>query len=437
MSSKIIDEIQKYVDEVCVLIRNKKVHKSIKEEIANHIEELTLDYIDVGLSEEEAVRKAIEQMGSAAVIGRDLNKIHRAAPDWIVLGLTAIFVSIGLFVLWFIQENNIISSEFFYTNYFKNSMIYVISGILLGVIIFKIDYRDLQKYSRYVYIGGCVLLISTFFFGKSVNGALEWIRIGNISLNTLLVSPYLIIIALGGMFEKWDWGSRRQILIGLALAVIPAPLFILARSSVNFIIYFMGAMTVIIMSGIKIKHVIYAFSGMVTVIGTLILIEPYRIERFMAMFNLERDPMGYGWIYMKIAELSKDAGLFGQGAELSKNILPEIHTDFVFTFIVYCFGWIVGILLIILICAFIVRIGFVGSKVKDRYGKLIVCGFCALISTQFILAIFASLNVLPIFSVSMPFISYGGSSLVINILSISLISNVFKWRNTPYKVLCR
>ncbi len=433
MSSIIRGEIEKYIDEICGLIRNRRVHNSIKEEITNHIEELMQDYLDVGLSEEEAVKKAIEQMGPADVVGRDLNKVHKAVPDWITLGLASVFISIGVFVLWFIQKNNIISNEFFYTNYFKNTIIYLIGGILLAAVVFRIDYRALKKHSKYIYAGGVILLMSTFLFGKAINGAMGWIRIGNISINTLVISPYIIIIGLSGILERVDWSSKKQVIGSLALAMLPGVLFLVARSSVNFVIYFIGAITVIIVAGMKVKHIIYAFSGMVAVIGTFILIEPYRIERFVTMFNPERDTMGYGWIYMKIAELSNDAGLFGKGAELSKNILPEIHTDFVFTFIVYCFGWIAGIILIILICAFIVRIGFVGSEIKEKYGKLIVCGFCALISTQFILAIFANLNVLPIFSVSMPFISYGGSSLVINILSVSIISNVFKWRNTPYE----
>lgn len=89
-------------------------------------------------------------------------------------------------------------------------------------------------------------------------------------------------------------------------------------------------------------------------------------------------------------------------------------------------------MLITLIIGFIVRIYFVGIKTKDKYGKLITIGFCSIMSVQFLLNILINLNLAPYFSVPMPFISYGGSNLVINIITIALIINIYKWRNTPY-----
>lgn len=89
-------------------------------------------------------------------------------------------------------------------------------------------------------------------------------------------------------------------------------------------------------------------------------------------------------------------------------------------------------MLITLIIEFIVRISFVEIKVKDKYGKLIVIGFCSIMSVQFLLNILINLNLPPYFLVLMSFISYGGSNLIINIITIALIINIYKWRNTPY-----
>lgn len=434
MSTVKSSEINKYLQEVCSLIKNRRVHENIREEITNHIEELTQDYMDVGISEEESVRKAIEQMGPADIVGKDLNKIHKAAPDWVLLGLTSVFISIGLFVLWFIQSNNFLSHGY-NTNYFSNSVIYMVGGVLTAVVLLKIDYRALEKYSKHIYIGAIGLLTFTFFFGTYSNGVIGWIRIGNIAVNSLFITPYLLIMALSGIFENWDWSNKKQFFTGMVLAFIPALLLLLGHTSVNFTIYIIGVITVMIVSGLKLKHLIYTLAGIGTLFATFILSRPYRIDRVMDMINPARDPQGGGWIYYQIAQLKQNAGFFGQGTAFSQKMLPEIHTDFVFTFIVYCFGWIAGMVIIALVCTFIIRIALIGSKVKDNYGKILVCGFCALISAQFILAILSNLNILPVLSVSMPFISYGGSSLVINILSVSVISNVFKWRNTPYKAV--
>lgn len=435
MSTVKSSEINKYLEEVCSLIKNRRVHENIREEITNHIEELTQDYMDVGISEEESVRKAIEQMGPADVVGKDLNKIHKAAQDWVLLGLTSIFISIGLFVLWFIQSNNFLSHGY-NTNYFSNSVIYMVGGIITAVVLLKIDYRTLKKYSKYIYVGAIGLLTFTFFFGTYSNGVIGWIRIGNITVNSLFITPYLLIMALSGIFEKWDWSNKKQFFTGMVLAFSPVPLLILGHSSANVIIYIIGVITVMTVSGLKLKHLICTLASIGTVFVMFIFSNSYRINRLISMFHPERDSQGEGWIYYQIAQLKQNAGIFGQGTAFSQKMLPEIHTDFVFTFIIYCFGWIAGIIIIALVCAFIIRIALIGSKVKDNYGKILVCGFCALISAQFILAILTNLNILPVLYVSMPFISYGGSSLVVNILSVSVISNVFKWRNTPYKVSC-
>ena len=85
-----------------------------------------------------------------------------------------------------------------------------------------------------------------------------------------------------------------------------------------------------------------------------------------------------------------------------------------------------------MVLAFIIRIGTIGLKTKDRYGKLIVCGLCALFIAQFLMNILMNFTLMPALSINMPFISYGGSSLLINMTSIAIILNVFKWRNTPF-----
>ena len=103
--------------------------------------------------------------------------------------------------------------------------------------------------------------------------------------------------------------------------------------------------------------------------------------------------------------------------------------EFALTSIIYCFGWIVGIIVIALVLSFIIRIGFISSNTKNTYGKLLVSGLWSFFTVQFILNILANFSLSPILGINMPFISYGGSQLVINVLSISIINNVYKFRN--------
>ncbi|MEG0134340.1 MAG: FtsW/RodA/SpoVE family cell cycle protein, partial [Clostridium sp.] len=125
----------------------------------------------------------------------------------------------------------------------------------------------------------------------------------------------------------------------------------------------------------------------------------------------------------------------GKGGSIAADSLPSANTDFIFTYIICSFGWIVAIILVSLVLAFIIRIGFISENAKDRYGKLIVSGLCALFAAQFLLNILINLNLFPAYSVSMPFISYSGTGMIINMFSIGLIASVHKWRNTPYIIL--
>lgn len=425
-------KVEKYIEEVCKLIKNKRVHKDIKYELIDHIEEIIEDYRDVGLTEEEAIDKAIMQMGSSEIVGRDLNQVHKAAPDWMLLGITGLFILVGIATLGFIQKNNALSHSS-YANFLGKTIVYALGGILLVVGLFRIDYRRLKKYSKYIYGGVIILLISQIFIKPGyINGARGWIIIGSISFNVFNVGPFFLIIALAGMFDKWNWNDTKNILKGIFIAFAPIILFILGKASVSMVIYSIAALTLMIISGVKLKNVITSLGVVGAIFLFYIFSEPYRIKRLQVLFNPSSDVDGMGWIYNQLVTLRESAGLFGQGANFTPNMLPEVHTDFIFTYIVYSFGWIAGIILISLILAFIIRIGLIGKSTKESYGKLLVSGFCALFIVQFLLSISVSLTLAPTVSVSMPFISYGGSQLLINILAIGLVSNVCKWRNTPY-----
>lgn len=425
-------KVEKYIEEVCELIKNKKVHKNIKDELIDHIEETIQDYRDVGLTEEEAIDKAIMQMGSYEVIGRDLNMVHKASPDWMLLGITALFILVSIFTLGFIQKNNALTHSS-YANFLGKTIIYALGGIILTAVLLRIDYRKLKKYSKYVYSGVIILLISQIFINTGyINGEMGWIVIGPISFNAFNIAPFFLIIALAGMFDKWNWNEIKSILKGIFITFVPIIFFIIGNASVSIIIYAISAITLMIISGVKLKHIITSFGAIGVIFLSCMFSEPYRIKRFHVLFNPSLDVDGMGWIYNQLVNLRESAGLFGQGANFIPNMLPEIHTDFIFTYIVYSFGWIAGIILISLILAFIIRIGLIGKSTKETYGKLLVSGFCALFIVQFLLSISVSLTLAPTVSVSMPFISYGGSQLLINILSIGLVSNVCKWRNTPY-----
>jgi hypothetical protein len=102
------EKVNEYIKEVCTLVKNKKVHKNIKEELLSHIDEIVENEVARGKSEEEAIEQAILQMGASDVVGKGLNKVHKAASDWTLLLMTVGFIVFGIFTLGFMEKNSLI-----------------------------------------------------------------------------------------------------------------------------------------------------------------------------------------------------------------------------------------------------------------------------------------------------------------------------------------
>ena len=103
-------KIQDYINEVCSQVRFKKVHQEIKLELETHFQEIVEEYLEQGFSEEEAIDKAISQMGDANLIGKQLNKVHKPKPEWSILLLSLLFINIGLLAMYFIQKQELLTN---------------------------------------------------------------------------------------------------------------------------------------------------------------------------------------------------------------------------------------------------------------------------------------------------------------------------------------
>ena len=420
------NKVNEYINDVCKLIKNKKVHNEIKEELLDHINDIIEDYLEIGMSLEIAIDKALMQMGNAEVIGHDLNKAHKSNSDWLLLIITTCLISFGFLTTAFLQLNTF--NDSYYINYISKLLVFLVISTVLSLFILKLGYRNLKKYSLTLYIISISLILLTLTFSLSINGARNWLIIGSVSINTLAVTPILFIVSLAGIFDNYNWTDKVSLFKGLILVFIPVILFISLSSLSTVIIYLIAAFTIINISGFKIKYLIIT-SGALGSILLSIFRTAYRTERLFIFLNPAQDINNAGWIYNQLNTLRNSAGLLGTGSTINNSALPDANMEFALTSIIYCFGWIIGIMVMALVLSFIIRIAFISRNTKNTYGKLLVSGLCSLFAIQFILNILANFSLSPILGINMPFISYGGNQLIINILSISIINNVYKFRN--------
>lgn len=235
MDFKNNNELQIYINEVCNQINNKRVHNEIKVELKAHLEEKANEYLKSGKSEEEALKEAINEMGSSKHVGDEINKLHQCNTEWGLVGISITLVLLSIGIMTFFQINGDFYRIFHGSSFLLNrSILWGTIGVIALLIACFIDYRKIKIYSKYIYIVSIVLLIFTVTTGG--HDFRQWLSIGGFSINMAYFSSIIFIVALAGIYDKYDWNNRNNIIKGLLLGLVP--LLLLAIANINILGYF-------------------------------------------------------------------------------------------------------------------------------------------------------------------------------------------------------
>ncbi|ACV62996.1 Cell division membrane protein-like protein [Desulfofarcimen acetoxidans DSM 771] len=421
------DKIMAYINDVCSQIKFREVHNEIKIELISHFQEIVEGYLLDGFSENEVVSKAINQMGSAEIVGKQLNKVHKPKPEWSILSISLIFVSLGLLAMHFIEKQGLFTAT--PIPIFTRSLIFIIIGAVIGTGLYFFDYRKLEPYSKHIYLVSVLTLVIVIILGQRFNDNL-YLRIGPLYLNIVDISPLLLSIALSGIFNNWDWNKPKKLFQGLLLCVVPLILILVIGSMSNSIIYSITCIILMIVSGARYRNsLVYIgiVSGMMIMLS--IISTPYRL-----FINPEKEFLGSGWT-IQLSKLISNSGLYGHGFTQKLKNIPYLHTDFMFSYITVTFGWIVGSVLAALVVIYIIRISSIISVVKNNYARLLISGFVTIFALQFLWNIFMNLGLAPISGVGLPFMSFGGTPLIFNAAILGIISSIYRRRYVSKTVI--
>lgn len=431
--------VSKFMEAVLGEIKYKKIHPYILHEINDHIECLKEDYEADGLNEEMAYEKAVGQMGDALDIGRTLHQMHKPKMEWSVFTGILLLIGIGLYSI------NLLSMGYGQDYYIKKHITWLILGGIGFAITYFIDYKKLEHWSWGFYGLALGLLVYTVINGSSINGSTRWIHIGPFSFASAIIVTPLLILAFIGFIRKWANGNIKElVLLGLLGA---APIFfIMAQPNVIraglFGIAFMGLFTYYVLSssfkGSKVK-VLGITYGMVlgvggSFLGYMLLANPYsyKLERLKQFFGIIQDPKGVGYLPNQIANviqasqfIANDGMSFNEGPLGGLDRLA-LASDYIFTFIVATMGQLAGIVLIALVLFIIIRMFTISIKINDNYGKLIVIGVGTAFMIQAIYNICVNLGWAPLGETYLPFVSFGGSNIVCDMILMGLLLNVYR-----------
>ena len=438
-------QIKEFLYSVCEQIKYKPIRESIAEELKNHIEESKENYIQEGLEEQIAEEKAIKQMGKAQEIGKKLNKIHRPKLDWKLLLILMILLCFsGLVVL--IKSRNDIELFGAEGESIKKFVTFVIIGIVVSIPIYFINYTKIKKYSNLLYLLATLSIIWALLFGSFVNGK-PYIYLHLMTIAPEIVAIPLYIVAFIGFISKSKRENKIELkytkirinmdlvkIIGLSILSLVLLELIPSITSVwtlGLIYMILGTAKILQVKENKIKNMVKLW-GSVILIGIFILMQiltsnPYILNRLIASINPRNDATGDGWIAIERKSIIESAKLWGEAENTSNAIdLFDEGTNFAFISVLAHYGWIVSIGIVLAIITFSIKLILNAIKIKDNYGKLLIIGLSSMFILQSIFNILMNLNLWIEAGFYLPFISYGGGSLVINMMSLTFILAIYR-----------
>lgn len=351
-------------------------------------------------------------------------KLYLKNLDWTLI--------ISVLFLMFLSLMSLLSNkpEFFY-----RQIIFWVIGFLFIFLILKFDWRPYVAYRGVIfliYLVSIFFLLITYFFAPSVRGIKGWIVLGPLQFQTSELAKLAMIIFYAYFFSHKHVSIARlsNLFASFVYFAVPAGLVALQPDFGSMLILFFLWFGFLLISGIRWRHLIAA-AVIFLLAGAFMwanVLHNYQKERILGVFFPDRDPLGisYNVIQSKIAIGS--AGFFGkgfkQGTQVQLGFLPEGHTDFIFAALSEEFGMLAAFLALAAFAFLILRIIKIGLDADNNFGKFICLGSVVLFVSQFVLNIGSNLGITPVIGVTFPFLSYGGSSLIVNLILMGFIQSI-------------
>ncbi len=363
--------------------------------------------------------------------------ISKHNPDYLLLITVGLLIFFGLLFLSSASAPLAFYKHDHETYYFLKQQIF--HGLLPGLIVFyialRIDYVNYKKYYPYFLIFTIILLILVFIPGLKTDygQANSWIYINSVSFQTSELAKLTLIIFLAGWFNDsfsnikyWKSGllpfSMLLLLISILMALQPDFGTLIIISIISMVMYFA--------IGAPWRHLGIIISA--AFIGLLVAIKaaPYRLARFTTFFNPDIDPEGISW-QIKQALIAVGSGhWFGLGIGQSRQkfrYLPEPAGDSIFAIISEEIGFVFTVLFLFLFVFLMIRGFSIIRKSNDNFAKLVSLGIITWLSAQSFINIASIIGLLPLTGVPLPFVSLGGSNLIVTLLSIGILLNISKF----------
>lgn len=355
-----------------------------------------------------------------------------APPDTLLFFAVASLVGIGLVMIFSASSATALLEHHDVAYYAKRQLMWLAVGGVVAYGFYRLDYHLLKRWAPYILVGSILslALVLVPHIGESVNGARRWIGASAISFQPSEFAKLAIVIYLAAMLS-----IRGERIVSLVKGLVPlcVPIFLMAVLVLKE--PDMGTATLLVMiafamfftAGARIGHLLAIVLVTLPPAVLTVIASPYKRARIFAFLDPWKDPENTGFHIVQSLLALGSGRIFGVGLGDSRAkffYLPEQYTDFIFSILGEELGWIGTISVVLLFLTFGYRSVKIALAAPDRFGFFLAMGSTALILIQAFINIGVVTSSWPVTGVPLPFISFGGSSLIVNLVAVALIANV-------------
>lgn len=370
---------------------------------------------------------------------RSASSVKQAAPPalydkWFVLAVVAVI----LFGLMMMSSASIVISDKqmhqpFY--YLIKQSVFLFLGFLLGGAILKVEMSQWQKYGPILLLAIFVLLVLVLIpgIGRNVNGSSRWLGFGPLRFQVSELTKFGVIVYLGGYLVRHQLEVRTKLsgfLKPMLILAIIAGLLLKEPDFGATVVVMATALGMMFLAGMQVRHFVVTLISAVAVLAVIAISAPYRLARLTTFLNPWERPFDSGYQLTQSLIAFGRGGWFGTG--LGESIqkmfyLPEAHTDFLFAVIVEELGIMGACIVLGLFMLLVSRMFIIGREAQrlgHHFSGFLSYGFGLWISIQFIVSIGVNSGILPTKGLTLPLMSYGGSSVLVNCMMIAMMLRI-------------
>ena len=353
--------------------------------------------------------------------------------------ITLALISMGIIMVY--SSSAILSLERYNDPYFflKRQLTWVFLGLVGMLFAARINYRALPKLLRPLLFFTLFLLILVLFpqFGKKIAGARRWLRIGDFTFQPSELAKLILILYMADTLSRKKEKIKNFVYGFLPPLLILVAIFILVlfqRDLGTALIILMVILGMLFVSGVRLKHLFFLFLIALPIIWLRIIKVDYTKRRILAFLDPWSDPLGDGYQIIQSLIALGSGGIFGRGlGEGTQKLfyLPAPHTDFIFAILGEELGFLGGVAVIILFGAFIYFGARIARRAPDLFGSLLALGITTWIGLQAMINIGVATGFLPTKGIPLPFISFGGSSLIFSLMGVGILMSISLQSHAP------